>query len=361
MDGFRQTMSKWFTDLGYDGKQLVIRNNVHWYNFYIGEDMRAYRQGYPKWKDDKSLIDNYLFWTNQLPYQPDGEFIDDILEEYVGDFSKINRYTFYFDWVTPTADRGPNEYLHVLQRHEIKALRKIPEVYERAFKIMLMFYEFYGLELVDKETGEIEFKPYFKERMTLINDNEFHHYRIARWIKSMGELGLDLYQGPLVRVLMEQVFVEGRLPECAETCYDLWILAVKNIRERDSLVVLAEEYSVKHDDYVRVRRQKHIWRYEIMILRRKVKEERKELAELEAKGEEALKDKSETLEWTKKNLAENINRRRVQIFHKNILIKQEKTIERLGHVRYPPRDRFACTPRFPDEKKEREKYPTGTR
>jgi hypothetical protein len=54
---------------------------------------------------------------------------------------------------------------------------------------------FYGMRLVDEQTGEVEREPkIWRERYTNMNKNTHNHLRVSRIITSLGELGFKRYK-----------------------------------------------------------------------------------------------------------------------------------------------------------------------
>mmetsp|Transcript_8879 Transcript_8879/g.15215 ORF Transcript_8879/g.15215 Transcript_8879/m.15215 type:complete len:180 (+) Transcript_8879:42-581(+) len=169
------------------------------------EDTRAYREGYPGKQDDPKIKDNLLFYRNERKSEPHGAKIDTIhkpveLGGWFGDYELLERHHGYIQWLFPIREQGMNGLSFELQLHEAKAIRKDPECKKRVLKSYQLMLNFYGMKLVDKETGQIGRDRHWKERYRHLNSS-FHNYlRITRILKSLGELGFEHFKWPFFKI-----------------------------------------------------------------------------------------------------------------------------------------------------------------
>ena len=100
-------------------------------------DIRDYRENYPHARSDKSITDNYDFYTNKIASHPDGDTIDNIHKKWFGDYRRLEFHHGYIQWLFPIQEKGLNWSSEALQKHEIekikqdkKALKRILESYK---------------------------------------------------------------------------------------------------------------------------------------------------------------------------------------------------------------------------------------
>jgi hypothetical protein len=118
-------------------------------------------------------------------------------------------------WLFPIREEGMNMSAQELQLHEAEAVKADPKCRARVVKSYQLMLHFYGMELANKETGEvsraacalstdvvaqIKRASHWQARYRHL-DNSFHNYlRITRILKSLGELGYEHYKWPFLRV-----------------------------------------------------------------------------------------------------------------------------------------------------------------
>lgn len=66
-----------------------------------------------------------------------------------------------------------------------------------------------------------------------------NHLRITRILKSLGELGLERYQAPLVRFFLEETLVRRELPAVRRSALDYFVFTVRCPRQRRALLRFA--------------------------------------------------------------------------------------------------------------------------
>ena len=118
------------------------------------KDVRRYREGYPGQKDDDpNLSENLLFYLNIIESYPKGDLIEDMLLNWKDDFTKLEDHHAYIQWLFPIREKGLNNELHALQIHEREAMKADVECMKRLVRAYQLMLHFYGMKLVDEETG----------------------------------------------------------------------------------------------------------------------------------------------------------------------------------------------------------------
>lgn len=141
---------------------------------------------------------------------------------------------------------------------------------------------FYGIRLVNKETGEVKRAENWKERFGNLERwmlkcsvrsrngilflvvplmqasnacpphcrNMHNNLRITRILKSLGELGFKHYQAPLVRFFLEETLVKKTLSSVKRSVLDYFLFAVLDKEKRQELVRFAYHHFEPKDKFV---------------------------------------------------------------------------------------------------------------
>jgi len=83
------------------------------------------------------MNDNYKFYTNKICSYPDGDYIDTIHQQWLGDYSKLEYHHGYIQWLFPLQEQGLNWSAQPLQKHEIESIKKD----KKALKRILLSYK----------------------------------------------------------------------------------------------------------------------------------------------------------------------------------------------------------------------------
>ncbi|CCM04122.1 uncharacterized protein FIBRA_06283 [Fibroporia radiculosa] len=121
----------------------------------IPRDVREFLDDYPDNPDDSSSSSNLLFYTNKLRCRPDNLYIDDVHEQWRGDYTKLEYKHGFIQWLFPIPEHGMNYEAQPLQRHEAETMKANASVIERVIRSYRLMLDFYGMRLEDDETGLI--------------------------------------------------------------------------------------------------------------------------------------------------------------------------------------------------------------
>lgn len=77
-----------------------------------------------------------------------------------------------------------------------------------------------------------------------------NNLRITRILKSLGELGFEHFQAPLVRFFLEETLVKKNLSSVKRSVLDYFVFAVRNKRERRKLIRYAYQHYEPKDKFV---------------------------------------------------------------------------------------------------------------
>lgn len=80
--------------------------------------------------------------------------------------------------------------------------------------------------------------------------NMHNNLRITRILKSLGELGFEHYQAPLVQFFLEETLVKKNLSSVKRSVLDYFLFAVRNKRKRRDLISYAFQHFEPKDKFV---------------------------------------------------------------------------------------------------------------
>ncbi|XP_075819440.1 opioid growth factor receptor [Microtus pennsylvanicus] len=210
-------------------------------NWRAMQDMQRYRRHYPDLADQDCNGDmsNLSFYKNEICFQPNGSFIEEILQNWKDNYELLEENHSYIQWLFPLREPGVNWHAKPLTLKEIDAFKSSMEVKERLVQAYELMLGFYGIQLKDRDTGAVCRAQNFESRFRNLNRHSHNNLRITRILKSLGELGLERYQAPLVRFFLEETLVENKLPSVRQSALDYFLFAVRCPRQRRELVHFA--------------------------------------------------------------------------------------------------------------------------
>uniref|UniRef100_A0A3P8T516 Opioid growth factor receptor n=1 Tax=Amphiprion percula TaxID=161767 RepID=A0A3P8T516_AMPPE len=222
-------------------------------NMRAAKDMQNYRRGYPNLTDDECSEDkmnNLQFYLNKFPSAPDDVYIESFLKEWKNDYKRLERVHSYIQWLFPLREPGVNYMASELTKKEIEAFKKNEDAKRRLVESYELMLGFYGIRLVNKETGEVKRAENWKERFGNLERNMHNNLRITRILKSLGELGFEHYQAPLVRFFLEETLVKKTLSSVKRSVLDYFLFAVLDKQKRQELVRFAYFHFEPKDKFV---------------------------------------------------------------------------------------------------------------
>lgn len=222
-------------------------------NMRAAKDMQNYRRGYPNLTDDECSEDkmnNLQFYLNKFPSAPDDIYIESFLKDWKNDYKRLERVHSYIQWLFPLREPGVNYMASELSKKEIEAFKKNEEAKRRLVESYELMLGFYGIRLVNKDTGEVKRAENWKERFGNLERNMHNNLRITRILKSLGELGFEHYQAPLVRFFLEETLVKKNLGSVKRSVLDYFLFAVLDKQNRQELLRFAFLHFEPKDKFV---------------------------------------------------------------------------------------------------------------
>uniref|UniRef100_A0A1A8L8S2 Opioid growth factor receptor n=1 Tax=Nothobranchius pienaari TaxID=704102 RepID=A0A1A8L8S2_9TELE len=222
-------------------------------NLRAAKDMQNYRRGYPNLIDEECQEDkmnNLQFYLNKFPSAPDDLYIESFLKDWKNDYKRLERVHSYIQWLFPLREPGVNYMASELTKKEIEAFKQSSDAKKRLVESYELMLGFYGIRLVNKETGEVKRAENWKERFGNLERNMHNNLRITRILKSLGELGLEHYQAPLVHFFLEETLVKKTLSSVKRSVLDYFLFAVLNKQKRQDLIRFAYNNFEPKDKFV---------------------------------------------------------------------------------------------------------------
>ncbi|KAG9269902.1 opioid growth factor receptor-like protein 1 [Astyanax mexicanus] len=222
-------------------------------NLQAAKDMQNYRHGYPNIIDDdgpEERMPNLKFYLNEIKSSPDDVSIETFHSEWRTDYKRLERVHSYIQWLFPLREPGVNYMATELTKKEIQAFRESAEAKRRLVDSYELMLGFYGIQLLSRETGEVKRSENWRERFANLERNMHNNLRITRILKSLGELGFEHYQAPLVRFFLEETLVRKNLSSMKRSVLDYFLFAVRDKRERRKLIRYAFQHFEPKDKFV---------------------------------------------------------------------------------------------------------------
>jgi len=188
------------------------------------------------------------FYSNEIKSTPRGDYIDNIHRDWKGEYELLESHHGYIQWLFPIREEGMNFQAQRLHLHEMKTIKGDTKCCERLITSYELMLDFYGMVLLNRETGELGRNPKnWKDRYHNLNTS-FHNYlRITRILKCLGELGYEHYKMPFLIHLCKE-FEDGKLGRALDSCKTYWAPILRDDNERktvlEKLIKLEKNYIV---------------------------------------------------------------------------------------------------------------------
>ncbi|XP_042606616.1 opioid growth factor receptor [Cyprinus carpio] len=222
-------------------------------NLRAAKDMQNYRHGYPNINEEEcpeERMINLKFYLNEIKSSPDDVSIETFHTEWRTDYKRLERVHSYIQWLFPLREPGVNYMAAELTKKEIQAFRESDEAKSRLLDSYELMLGFYGIQLLNRDTGEVKRAENWRERFANLERNMHNNLRITRILKSLGELGFEHFQAPLVRFFLEETLVRKTLSSVKRSVLDYFLFAVRDKRERRKLVRFAFQHFEPKDKFV---------------------------------------------------------------------------------------------------------------
>uniref|UniRef100_A0A8C9FYL4 Opioid growth factor receptor (OGFr) conserved domain-containing protein n=1 Tax=Pavo cristatus TaxID=9049 RepID=A0A8C9FYL4_PAVCR len=223
-------------------------------NWNAARDLQRYRHHYPglteSETDEEEDMWNLSFYKNEIAFMPHGLHIEDLLESWWDNYEVLEENHSYIQWLFPLREHGMNFRAKPLTCQEIEALKKSEEVMERFIRAYRLMLRFYGIILVNQETGELKRAENWAERFLNLNRFSHNNLRITRILKCLGEMGYEHYQVHLVKFFLTETLVNETLPNVKRSALDYFLFTIRSKRKRRELVHYAWQHYKPQGSFV---------------------------------------------------------------------------------------------------------------
>ncbi|XP_053902164.1 opioid growth factor receptor isoform X2 [Malaclemys terrapin pileata] len=224
------------SSIGYRGFEFLTGRN-----WTAAKDMQRYRHCYPGLKErepdaEEEEMWNLSFYKNEIHFLPHGLFIDELLEAWQEDYETLEENHSYIQWLFPLRERGMNWRAKPLTCKEIQAFKKSKEVMQRFIRAYKLMLGFYGINLIDQETGEVQRAENWHQRFRNLDRFSHNNLRITRILKCLGEMGYEHYQVRLVSFFLTETLVCQTLPNVKRSALDYFLFTIRNKQKRRELI-----------------------------------------------------------------------------------------------------------------------------
>ncbi|XP_067840129.1 opioid growth factor receptor-like protein 1 [Heptranchias perlo] len=222
-------------------------------SFFAARDLYMYRHGYPAKSRETKLFSTYAnlkFYMKEIPFKPDGVYIDEILTKWKGDYDKLEHNHTYIQWLFPLREPGLNWHAEELTTEEIKEFLKTKKAKSNYLQVYEIMLDFFGMKLEDKSTGSVTRASNWKERFQHLNESQHNYLRITRILKSLGEFKFESFQIHLVRFLLHEALVEETLPNMLHSALEYFVYTIKSRKERRKFLRFAQHHYKPPENFV---------------------------------------------------------------------------------------------------------------
>nr|XP_009932252.1 PREDICTED: opioid growth factor receptor [Opisthocomus hoazin] len=214
-------------------------------NWNAAKDLQRYRHGYPgliESEREEEEMWNLSFYKNEICFLPRGLHIETLLESWWDNYEVLEENHSYIQWLFPLREHGMNWRAKPLTCQEIQAFKKSKEVMQRFIRAYQLMLRFYGIVLINEETGELKRAENWAERFKNLNWFSHNNLRITRILKCLGEMGYEHYQVHLVKFFLTETLVKETLPNVKRSALDYFLFTVRSKRKRRELVHYAWQH-----------------------------------------------------------------------------------------------------------------------
>uniref|UniRef100_A0A8C8VEY9 Opioid growth factor receptor n=1 Tax=Pelusios castaneus TaxID=367368 RepID=A0A8C8VEY9_9SAUR len=213
-------------------------------NWTAAKDMQRYRHHYPGLEEkeidaEEEEMWNLSFYKNEISFLPNGLYIDHLLEEWQDNYEILEENHSYIQWLFPLRERGVNWRAKPLTCKEIQAFKKSEEVMQRFIRAYKLMLGFYGINLINEETGEVGRAENWMQRFRNLDRFSHNNLRITRILKCLGEMGYEHYQVHLVKFFLSETLVYQTLPNVKRSALDYFLFTIRSKQKRRELIYYA--------------------------------------------------------------------------------------------------------------------------
>lgn len=220
---------------------------------YGADDTATYRAGYIGRREDESQDRNLRWFRGEIYSAPGRLSIFDFAPDgpLRGDYEFLEDDHSYVQWLFPIREQGLNPQAQPLMLHEATAIAEDKELQQRALDNYECMLDFYGMQLLSRETGEVartEPASHCAERYANLRMYSHNNLRITRMLKFLGEVGLERLKKGFLSHAVHEIYVTKELRRCRASCRDYWAGTLRDDSERAELGEQVARYEAECQD-----------------------------------------------------------------------------------------------------------------
>ncbi|KAM9285399.1 opioid growth factor receptor isoform 2-T4 [Morus bassanus] len=223
-------------------------------NWDAAKDLQRYRHHYPglieSENDEEEEMWNLSFYKNEISFMPQGLYIENLLESWWDNYEVLEENHSYIQWLFPLREHGMNWRAKPLTLQEIQAFKRSKEVMQRFVRAYQLMLRFYGILLINEETGELKRAENWAERFQNLNRFSHNNLRITRILKCLGEMEYEHYQVHLVKFFLRETLVKETLPNVKRSALDYFLFTIRSKQKRRELVYYAWQHFKPQGSFV---------------------------------------------------------------------------------------------------------------
>ncbi|BGP25546.1 opioid growth factor receptor-like protein [Rhodotorula toruloides] len=176
----------------------------------LPRDILSFLLDYPSQPPNPSNNANLLFYKNQHPARPRRSNCEELQEELRGNWDELEGRHDFVQWFFPIREQGVNWDAQPLELHEFEGIKSDPAAMSRFLESYRIMLAFYGLTLVNPETGEVALRdevpaPHpssYLRRLRNLEERSHNWLRVTRILKCLEEFGLTPHAPSLLLFLL---------------------------------------------------------------------------------------------------------------------------------------------------------------
>ncbi|CAE1264561.1 Opioid growth factor receptor [Acanthosepion pharaonis] len=174
------------------------------------------------------------FYRNEIPFEPNGEFINVILKTWSKKPEKLMNNSHYIYWLFPNKLHGSFSG-PALTDVDAKVIQETSELKDRVLAAFKMMLDFYGMDL-DRNNN---FHLANQTKLMKLNAMNCHHYKyITRILHALKQLGHKELLMPWMKFLASLIFFNEYIPNASDSFRIYWIDVLENKERKEMWALL---------------------------------------------------------------------------------------------------------------------------
>ncbi|GAA5909305.1 uncharacterized protein JCM6883_005838 [Sporobolomyces salmoneus] len=218
----------------------------------LPRDISQFLSHYPSNPVRPQASANLDFYQGRIAAKPSKKKVEELQNELRGNWDELEYNHSFVQWLFPIREQGVNYQAQPLELHEIAQLRQDPIAMSRLIESYRIMLAFYGLRLVDEQTGELTLEDStpapspssYLRRFQNLERNTHNFLRITRILKCLNEFRFPQHPPSLLLyILALQASSNHYLssPGLIRSMDGYWRHCVRDDRDREFIAQKVEE------------------------------------------------------------------------------------------------------------------------